>query len=117
MKKHTSKKTAKRIVRHARIRAKVFGTSSEPRLSVFKSNRFVSAQLIDDSTGQVLAAAHSKGIAGTTGLERARNTGMAIAETAKKLHIERAVFDRGGFQYTGVIKAVAEGAREGGLAC
>lgn len=102
-------------MRHARIRAKVSGTAARPRLAVFKSNRFVSAQLINDTLGEVIAAAHSKKVTGATGLLRARATGALIAEHAKKNNITKAVFDRGGFQYTGVIKELAEGARAGGL--
>ncbi len=102
--------------RHNRIRARVSGTAEKPRLSVFRSNRFVYAQLIDDATGKTLAAADSRKVSGANPTERAKVVGKTIAELAKKAGIERAVFDRGGFKYQGVIAAVADGAREAGLA-
>lgn len=113
--KKTDKKTLKRTTRHKRIRAKVFGTVTRPRLAVFKSNCFITAAIINDETGSTLLSAHSKNVQGTTGMERAENTGKAIAELAKEKKITQVVFDRGGFEYTGVIKALAEGARAGGL--
>lgn len=114
MKKNISK-TTQRIRRKLRIRAKISGTETRPRLAVFKSNMHVGAQLIDDSKGITLASAHSKTIKGKTLKEKAFAIGKEIADKAKAKKIETVVFDRGGFMYTGNIKAVAEGAREGGL--
>lgn len=108
-------KTTQRIRRKLRIRAKISGTETRPRLAVFKSNQHVSAQLIDDSKGLTLVSAHSKTIKGKTLSEKAFTIGKDIAAKAKAKKIETVVFDRGGFMYTGNIKAVAEGAREGGL--
>ncbi len=107
-------KTAKRAVRHKRLRAKVVGTASRPRLAVFKSNKFVYAQLIDDEAEKTLAAADSRTEKGSR-LESAKAVGEAVAKKAKEQKIESAVFDRGGFQYKGIVAAVADGAREGGL--
>ncbi len=108
-------KTAQRIRRKLRIRAKVSGTETRPRLAVFKSNQHVGAQLIDDSKGITLVSAHTKTVKGKTLSEKAFAVGREIATKAKAKHIETVVFDRGGFIYTGNIKAVADGAREGGL--
>ncbi len=102
-----------------RIRAKVTGTSQKPRLSVFRSNKDIYAQLIDDATGTTLAAASSrqKDIAAqkVTKSEKSVLVGKAIAEKAKSLGIETCVFDRGGYLYHGRVKSVADGAREGGM--
>ncbi|GIV00096.1 MAG: 50S ribosomal protein L18 [Actinomycetota bacterium] len=105
-----------RIRRHRRIRKKISGTPERPRLSVFRSNRHIYAQLIDDLAGRTLAAASDLevGMDGTK-TERARAVGRLIAERAKAAGIERAVFDRGGRRYHGRVAAVAEGAREEGL--
>lgn len=111
----TLSKTAQRIRRKLRIRAKISGTETRPRLAVFKSNMHVSAQLIDDTKGITLVSAHSKTMKGKTLSEKAFAVGKEIASKAKAKKIEAVVFDRGGFMYTGNIKAVAEGAREGGL--
>ena len=108
-------KTEKRYRRHHRIRAKVKGTAERPRLAVYRSNRFVYAQLINDEQGVTLAAADTRTAKGATARERARAAGKDIAEKAAKLSISTAVFDRGGFLYTGVIKELADGAREAGL--
>jgi large subunit ribosomal protein L18 len=108
-------KTEQRERRKKRIRAKIFGTAEAPRLSVFKSNAHISAQLIDDEKGVTLAASHSKVVKGKTLTEKAHALGLDIAEKAKAKKISKAVFDRGGFSYTGKVKAIAEGAREGGL--
>ncbi len=101
--------------RHNRIRARVSGTATKPRLAVFRSNRFLYAQLINDETGATLAAADSRTAKGANPTERATAVGKAIAELAKKAGIETAVFDRGGFKYQGAVAAVADGAREAGL--
>ena len=108
-------KTQKRERRHRRIRAKVHGTSVRPRLSVYKSNRYVEAQLIDDDTAKTVCAASSKNMKGKNLRARAREVGAEIAKEAKGKKIESTVFDRGGFAYTGIIKELADGAREGGL--
>lgn len=108
-------KQATRIRRHARIRARVIGSSQKPRLAVFRSNRFVYAQLIDDAVGKTVAAADSRNMEGANSIERATAVGAAIAAAAKKAGIEVAVFDRGGFRYMGAVAAVADGARNSGL--
>lgn len=108
-------KATKRARRHARIRARISGTATAPRLSVFRSNKSVSAQLIDDTTGKTLASASSAKMTGKSVIEKAKATGVEIAKKAKELKIEKIVFDRGGYLYTGKIKAIADGAREGGL--
>ena len=113
--KITSPKQEKRTRRHARIRARVVGTKERPRLAVFRSNKFIYAQLIDDSTSTTLVASDSRSAKGKTARERATEVGKNIAEGAKSKKVEQAVFDRGGFQYLGVIAALADGAREGGL--
>lgn len=111
----TPNKMEQRTRRHVRIRARVIGTAERPRLAVFRSNRFVYAQLIDDAKGTTIAASDSRLAKGATARERATFVGKSIAEQAKKKGVEKAVFDRGGFQYQGVIAALADGAREGGL--
>ena len=112
---NTSEKTLKRTRRHARIRSQVKGTAECPRLAVFRSNRFLYAQLIDDVAGKTIVAADTRKAKGKTALDRAKEIGGALAADAKKKKIEKVVFDRGGFQYQGAIVALAEGAREGGL--
>ena len=108
-------KVEKRAGRHARIRAKVSGTAARPRLAVYKSNKFVYAQLIDDVTGKTIAAIDSRKEKGTTS-EGAVFVGNAIAEKAKSAGVTTVVFDRGGFKYQGIVAAVADSARAGGLA-
>lgn len=108
-------KSALRARRHARVRARVSGTAERPRLAVYKSNRFVSAQLIDDAAGKTLAAAHGRKFKGSQSVQ-AKAIGEAIAKQAKAAGIGSVVFDRGGFRYAGLIKALADAAREGGLA-
>lgn len=108
-------KAAKRIRRHNRIRARVSGTAETPRLAVFRSNTAVYAQLVDDVKGVTIASADTRKAAGATTREKARATGAALATLAKERGVERVVFDRGGFLYTGVVRELAEGAREGGL--
>jgi len=109
-------KVAQRTRRHARIRARLSGTETRPRLAVFRSNRFVYAQLINDEAGVTIAAADSRTSKAASARERATEVGKQIAAAAKAKGVEAAVFDRGGFQYQGVIAALADGAREGGLA-
>lgn len=113
-----------RKTRHARVRAKVIGTAEKPRLSVFRSNRHIIAQLIDDQKGFTLASAddisrkgmeHEKEKKKTTPVIRAEHIGQELARRALGKKIKIAVFDRGGYRYHGIIRAVAEGARKGGL--
>lgn len=108
-------KLQKRIRRRKRIRAKVKGDASCPRLSVFKSNKYLYAQIIDDKSGATVAAVSDKGLKGKTKIERSKLAGLEIAKIAKDKKVNKVVFDRGGFIYTGRIKALADGAREGGL--
>ena len=115
----TSAKTTRRQNIRYRIRAKVAGTAAKPRLSVFRSNTEIYVQLIDDDNAVTLAAASSKeqdvkSQAGTK-TEKSKLVGQAIARKAKELGIETVVFDRGGYLYHGRVKAIADGAREGGL--
>jgi len=115
-------KKEKRERRHLRVRANLTGTALRPRLSVFRSNRHIVAQLIDDEAGKTLLAAADqeiKGIKNKKGdfvkINRSEQVGKLLAEKAKAKKIVKVVFDRGGYRYTGRIKAVAEGARAGGL--
>ncbi len=108
-------KLQKRDRRHRRIRAKVKGTESAPRLSVFKSNKYVYAQIIDDDKGNTLVSVSTEKLSGKGMLERSKNAGKEIAKLALAKKISKVVFDRGGFIYAGRIKALADGAREGGL--
>lgn len=101
--------------RHKKIRSKIKGTSIAPRLSVYRSNKYIYAQLIDDTLQNTLAFMSSAKAKGKTFVERSRETGKEIAKMAKVKKINKVVFDRGGFKYAGRIKALAEGAREEGL--
>jgi len=107
----------KRLKRRRRVRAKITGTADRPRISVFRSNRGVFAQLIDDESGRTLAAVNwtEDDLKSLKRMEQASKAGQLLAERAKAAGIETAVFDRGGYQYHGRVKALAEGAREGGL--
>ena len=111
-------KEARRLQRRRRVRAKVIGTATRPRLAVFRSNNGVFAQLIDDEAGRTLAAAQwtESDVRGLGRTEQATKVGELIAQRAKAAGIEAAVFDRGGYQYHGRVQAFAEGVREGGLA-
>jgi large subunit ribosomal protein L18 len=107
-----------RVRRHARVRKHVRGTAERPRLAVFRSNRHISAQVIDDRTGKTLASAstHEADLRdGSSNKDAAAKVGQRVAERAKDAGIERVVFDRGGFLYHGRVAAVAEAAREAGL--
>ncbi len=108
-------KSDKRTRRHARIRGKVSGTADCPRLSVFRSNKYVYAQLIDDDKAVTIAAATSKGAKGKGMTADAQLVGKNIAAAGKAKGITKVVFDRGGFKYMGVIKTLADAARTGGL--
>lgn len=108
-------KQQKRAIRHTRIRARVSGTAARPRLAVFRSNRYVYAQLIDDDAQKTIIGADSRNKSGKNQQERAAEVGKAIAALAKEKGIESVVFDRGGFRYQGVVATLAESAREAGL--
>ncbi len=108
-------KTINRNRRHARVRSQVIGTQVRPRLSVFRSNRYIYAQVINDETGTTLVSAHDMKDTKGKKLERATRIGTEIAESAKKAGITQVVFDRGGFMYTGRVRAVADAARAAGL--
>lgn len=112
---NTKLKTEQRDRRRKRIRAKVFGNAEKPRLSVFRSNKYIIAQLIDDSKGNTLAYATSKNATGKTVIERAKEVGKILALQAKAQKINTVVFDRGGYLYAGSVKALADGAREAGI--
>jgi large subunit ribosomal protein L18 len=103
--------------RHRRIRGKVSGTAERPRLAIFRSNRGIFAQLIDDQAGRTLASASWLGLKSFSGnkTDQAAEVGKALAAAAKQAGVESCVFDRGGYLYHGRVKALAEGAREGGL--
>ena len=108
---------ALRRKRHERLRLRISGSAERPRLSVFRSAKYIYAQVIDDTTGHTLAAASSReaDLAAGTPVEEAHAVGRAIAERAKAAGVETCVFDRGGYRYHGGVRALAEGAREGGL--
>lgn len=109
-------RTEQRQKRHRRVRKKVVGTAERPRLAVYRSNRHTYAQLIDDFAGRTVVSASTLTIdAGPDPKEKAKAVGKAVAEAAKKAGIAQVTFDRAGFMYHGRVKAVAEGAREGGL--
>jgi large subunit ribosomal protein L18 len=111
-------KPAKRLKRRRRVRAKVVGTAERPRISVFRSNRGVFAQLIDDDAARTVASVNwiEPELRGLKPMEQAKRAGELLAQRAKAAGVEQAVFDRGGYQYHGRVRALAEGAREGGLA-
>jgi large subunit ribosomal protein L18 len=106
-----------RLRRRRRVRAKVRGTSERPRLSVFRSNRGIQAQLIDDVKGHTVAAVNwvEADLKSLARMEQAKKAGELLAERAKAAGVEDCVFDRGGYRYHGKVKALADGAREGGL--
>lgn len=103
-----------RVRRHLRVRKKVTGTAARPRLVVFRSLKHIYAQLVDDSTNRTLATVSDQAFSGKKA-EKSLEVGKLIAEKAKSVGISTVVFDRGGYQYHGRVKAVADGAREGGL--
>ena len=115
---HRPNTRAQRLKRHKRVRAKVSGTPERPRLNVFRSEKNIYAQVIDDVNGVTLCSASSveKGFEGSgANKEGARKVGLAVAERAKAKGISEVVFDRGGYVYHGRVQELAEGAREGGL--
>jgi large subunit ribosomal protein L18 len=107
----------RRLKRRRRVRAKVYGTAERPRISVFRSNRGISAQLIDDDAGRTLAAVNwiEDELRSLARMDQARRVGSLLAERGTAAGVDAAVFDRGGYQYHGRVKALADGAREGGL--
>ena len=105
-----------RLRRHRRVRSKIAGTAERPRLAVFRSNRGIFAQLVDDASARTVAAAGWTSVTSSgSKTEQANAVGKALGQAAKKAGIERCVFDRGGYLYHGRVKALAEGAREEGL--
>jgi len=108
-------KVVRRNKLRMRIRKDIVGTAERPRLSVFRSNKEIYAQLVDDVNGTTLGAADSKAVKSGTKVEKSQAVGKSIAEVAKGLKIEKVVFDRGGYLYHGRVKSLAEGAREAGL--
>jgi large subunit ribosomal protein L18 len=112
-------RSAQRVKRHERIRLRLSGTASRPRLAVFRSLNHIYAQVIDDTSGQTVAAASSleASLKSTTGTktEDAKRVGQLVAERAKAAGVEKVVFDRAGFQYHGRVRSLAEAAREAGL--
>jgi large subunit ribosomal protein L18 len=109
------RKRAGRVRRHRSIRRRIAGGATRPRLAVYRSNRHIYAQLVDDAAGRTVAAASDLGMDDGDKSARARRVGKALAERAKAAGVEVAVFDRGGRLYHGRVREVAEGAREGGL--
>jgi large subunit ribosomal protein L18 len=110
-------KPAQRLRRRRRVRSKITGSTDRPRLSVFRSNRGVCAQLIDDTTGRTVAAVNwtEPELKSLKATEQAKRVGEVLAQRAKEAGVETCVFDRGGYQFHGRIKALAEAAREAGL--
>ena len=110
-----------RLRRHFRVQKKIFGSPERPRMNVFRSSKEIYVQVIDDFRGHTLASASSidqelrPEMIGLTNIEQAKKVGQAIAARAQKIGIKQVVFDRGGYQYIGRVKALAEAAREGGL--
>lgn len=111
----TTKKQDRRIKIKYRVRKNVNGTAERPRLSVFRSNKQIYAQVINDVTGTTLAAASSLGLEAMPKIEQAQKVGALLAEKAKAAGISSVVFDRNGYLYHGRVKALADAAREGGL--
>ncbi len=109
------KKQANFERRRARIRAKIKGTAERPRLAIFKSHRYLYAQIIDDDKGHTLASVDSRKVKGAKPVDRAKEVGIEIAKMAKAAKITKVVFDRGGYIYGGKIAMVADAARAGGL--
>jgi large subunit ribosomal protein L18 len=103
--------------RKSRVRGNIFGSAERPRLSVYRSNRYINAQIIDDTQGKTLVALGEKSLSsqGGTPLDRAEKLGESLAKLANQKKIKRVVFDRGSYQFHGRVKALAQGARKGGL--
>jgi len=120
MSKVAQQRRESRIIRHARVRKKIHGTAARPRLAVFRSNKHLVLQVIDDEAGRTLASASSneaaqRGIGSGANVEAATRLGTLIADRAKAAGVEKVVFDRGGFAYHGRVAAAAEAARAAGL--
>jgi large subunit ribosomal protein L18 len=120
MSKVAQKRRSSRLIRHARVRKKIHGTAERPRLAVFRSNKHIVLQVIDDVEGRTIVAASSneadqRGLGKGSTVEAAARLGQLLAERAKAAGVERVVFDRGGFAYHGRIAAAAAAAREAGL--
>lgn len=119
--KHMAPRQRGRLLRHARVRKKIHGTAERPRLAVFRSLKYIYAQVIDDERGHTLAAASSlepalrSSLSRTDNIEAARAVGRLVAERAIDAGVRHVVFDRGGYRYHGRVKALADAAREGGL--
>jgi large subunit ribosomal protein L18 len=113
----TLTKETRRLKRRRRVRAKVSGTTTRPRVSVFRSNRGLSAQLVDDSSGRTLAAVHwyEPELRSLKGLDRTKRAGELLAERTKAADVSEVVFDRGGYRYHGHVRAFAEAIREAGI--
>ncbi|MBP9821897.1 MAG: 50S ribosomal protein L18 [Candidatus Pacebacteria bacterium] len=117
---NTSSKQSRRVSRHVRVRAKISGTASRPRVAVYKSNKYTYAQVIDDTARVTIlsvsdyAGKKTKSAKGTK-IEKATSNGKALADALKKKGIDAVLFDRGGFKYHGRVKALAEGLREAGI--
>lgn len=112
---NANKKMNMRIRRRARIRAKVTGDAKTPRLSIFRSNKYMYGQVVNDEKGVTLASASDMGLKAKTKVLRAKEAGKLLAKAAHGKKVTHVVFDRGGFRYAGRVRAFAEGAREGGL--
>jgi large subunit ribosomal protein L18 len=112
-----SSKPQARLRRRRRVRAKIRGSAERPRLSVFRSNRGIGAQLIDDANGHTVAAVNwtESDLKSLGRMDQAKRAGELLAERAKEAGVETCVFDRGGYRFHGKVKALADGAREGGL--
>lgn len=113
--KKTIRQNLIREMRKRRSRARISSSSESPRLTVFRSNKYIYAQLIDDEAGKTLASVSTLNIKKGKKAEQAKEVGQKLAEQAKKLGIKKAIFDRGAYKFHGRVKALAEGAREGGL--
>jgi large subunit ribosomal protein L18 len=112
----TNEKVRSRNRRHRRVRKRIVGTPDRPRLAVFRSNRHIYAQVIDDVAGRTVASASSRaGSKASDPKDAAKKVGLELAERAKEAGVTTVSFDRGGFMYHGRVKALADGAREGGL--
>ena|SRR5690242_12096261 len=113
----TKSRSDMRVVRHVRLRKKIRGTGDRPRLAIYRSNKHVCAQVIDDVKGHTVASASSleKELKGAVNAEGAKKVGKAVGERAVKAGVKAVVFDRGGYRYHGVVASLAEGAREAGL--
>jgi len=101
--------------RHRKIRVKISGTSKRPRVSIFRSNKYISSQAIDDENGKTLASINTKKVDGANQIERSKVAGKKLAEKLIASGLKEGVFDRGGYLYAGRIRAFADGLREGGL--